>query len=395
MGACVLEEPRQVLLFTGKSDTVELLNKAFVIAPAEAERAFRALFRAFPHVRRIRVEVLFPPSALHCPKLVLFASNHMVVDLPPTVDEYRASLGKRRRRTLRESMNRLARDFPELTTEVFPSAGDDRAPKLFKQLLEWKTARFRERGLKTYWDEYPEMVDSFLALLRRRGEVHLTTVSGDSVALAFVFPVGEAICAQESAFDPVYGRYGLGTFSQHWVMCSAISRGYASVNMLWGGEKHKSHFAATPRLASAIVVFRDRRAFLSSAQTWAITWRSCTSAGEQAVLAGTSRGRPSAQEPAIMNVARALTRPTRAATAPAAAMLAREPGNDGTSRGCPGTDCGRVEPGRPACARVPDLDPGREPRWTPGPLRPFSQRALDAKSRIPSSNWRDSRRATC
>jgi hypothetical protein len=274
MGACVLEQPRHVLLFTGKSDTVEVLNKAFVIAPADAERAFQALFRAFPHVRRIRVEVLFPPSALHSPKLVLFSSNHMVVDLPPTVDEYRASLGKRMRRTLRESTNRLARDFPELTTEVFPSAGDDRAPTLFKQLLEWKTARFRERGLKTYWDEYPEMVDSFLALLRRRGEVHLTTVSGDSVALAFVFPVGGAICAQESAFASAYGRYGLGTLSQHWVMCSAISRRYASVNMLWGGETHKSHFAATPRVASAIVVFRDRRALLSSAQTWAITWRS-------------------------------------------------------------------------------------------------------------------------
>jgi CelD/BcsL family acetyltransferase involved in cellulose biosynthesis len=274
MGACVLERPRHVLLFTGKGDTVEVLNKAFVMAPADAERAFQALFRAFPHVRRIRVEVLFPPSSLHCPKLVLFASNHMVVDLPPTADEYRASLGKRMRKTLRQSMNRLARDFPELTTDVFPSAGDDRAPTLFKQLLEWKTARFAERGLKTYWDEYPEMVESFLALLRRRGEVHLTTVSGDSVALAFVFPVGDAICAQESAFDPAYGRYGLGTLSQHWVMCSAISRKYATVNMLWGGETHKSHFAATPRLASAIVVFRDRRAFLSSAQTWAITWRS-------------------------------------------------------------------------------------------------------------------------
>jgi CelD/BcsL family acetyltransferase involved in cellulose biosynthesis len=281
MGACVLEEPRQVLLFTGTSDTVEVLNKAFVIAPADAERAFQALFRSFPHVRRIRVEVLFPPSALHRPKLVLFASNHMVVDLPPTVDEYRASLGKRMRKTLRESRNRLARDLPELTTEVFPSAGDERAATLFKKLLEWKTARFRERGLKTYWDEHPDMVDSFLALLRRRGEVHLTTVSGESVALAFVFPVGTAICAQESAFDSAYGRYGLGTLSQHWVVCSAISRGYASVNMLWGGEAHKSHFAATPRLASAIVVFRDHRAFLSSAQTWAIAWRSVRRQGDK------------------------------------------------------------------------------------------------------------------
>ena len=95
------------------------------------------------------------------------------------------------RKTLRQSLNRLVRDFPELTTEVFPSADDDRVPTLFKQLLEWKTARFRERGLETYWDQYPDMVDSFLALLDRRGEVHHTTIRGDSVAVVFIFPVGD------------------------------------------------------------------------------------------------------------------------------------------------------------------------------------------------------------
>jgi len=274
MGACVLDEPRHVLLFTGKGDTVEVLNKAFLIAPADAERAFQALFRAFPHVRRIRIEVLFPPSALHCSKLVLFASNHMVVDLPPTEDKYFASLGKSMRKNLRQYTNRLRRDFPDLATEVLSAPGDERVPALLDQLLEWKTARFRERGLKTYWEEHPEMVDSFLELLRRRGEVHVTTVSGKSAALVFTFPVGDGMCAEEWAFDPAYSRYRLGIVSQYWVACDAISRGYASVNMLWGTEEHKSHFAATPRLASAIVVFRDRRTFLSSAQTWSITWRS-------------------------------------------------------------------------------------------------------------------------
>jgi hypothetical protein len=272
MGACLLDEPRHVLLFTGKGDLIEVLNKSFAIAPADVERACQALYRAFPHVRRVRIEVMFPPSELRRRNLVVVASNHMIVSLPSTEDDYFASLGKSTRKSLRLYFNRLARDFPDLTTEVFPSPGDDRVPALFHQLLEWKNARFREHGMTTYWEEHPGMVASFLALLERRGQVHLTTISGESAALAFTFPVGSGVCAEESAFDPAYGHYRLGTISQYWVTCDAISRGYATLNMLWGTEGHKSHFGATPHLASTVVIFRDNLAFFSSKQTWQLTW---------------------------------------------------------------------------------------------------------------------------
>ena len=78
MGACVLEKPRHVLLFIGKGTTVEVLNKAFAIAPEDARRACRALCRAFPHVRRIHFEVMFAPSTLALPARVLHHTDHMV-----------------------------------------------------------------------------------------------------------------------------------------------------------------------------------------------------------------------------------------------------------------------------------------------------------------------------
>lgn len=273
MGACLLEEPRHVLVFTGKGDTVEILNKAFPIAAADVERACQALFRAFPHARRVRVEVMFPPSELRGPKLVLVRTNHMIVKLPSSEDEYLASLGKSTRKKLRQHMNRLARDFPDVTTEVLSSAGDERVPALFDKLVEWKNARFKERGRTTYWEDYPEMTGSFLTLLKRRGEVHHTTISGETAALAFTFPVGNVMCSQETAFDPAYGRYRLGNISQLWVASDAISRGFSALNLLWGTETHKSLFGATPEQASTLVIFRDARSFLSAKQTWSVAWR--------------------------------------------------------------------------------------------------------------------------
>jgi hypothetical protein len=132
MGACILERPRHVLLFTGTGETVEVLNKTFAIAPLDAERACQALLHCFPHVRRIHLEVMFPPAALRLPKRILYETDHMVVDLPATQEEYVASLGKSTRKNLRRYERRLMRDFPDLATKVLPST-DARTPGLLAQ----------------------------------------------------------------------------------------------------------------------------------------------------------------------------------------------------------------------------------------------------------------------
>ena len=176
------------------------------------------------------------------------------------------------RRNMRNYENRLKRDFPDLTTTVFPS--DERSPELFARFLDWKTSRFRAHGRETYWENDPALRDRFLELLRRRGEVHVTSIEGSQAAILFVFPVGDVMCAQESAFDPAYDHHRLGLVTQYWVARDAVDRGFRALNLLWGAGEHKARFGATPRRATALSIFRDQGSRLWSAdEAWEVASR--------------------------------------------------------------------------------------------------------------------------
>ena len=151
-----------------KGDTLEVLNKAFEIAPQDARRACTALFRAVPRARRIHLEVMFPPAELRLPLRTRYVTDHMMIDLPDTVDAYYASLGRSMRRNLRSARNHLRRDHPDAATAIVV-AGDD-GSALLEDFLTWKRARFGEKGSTTYWDDKPDLVGRFVELLRQRGE---------------------------------------------------------------------------------------------------------------------------------------------------------------------------------------------------------------------------------
>ena len=264
-GACLLEDPRHVLLFTVAGDTIEVLNKFFDIAPEDAARACKALFRALPQARRIHLEVKFPPAGLRLPKRVLYATDHMVIPLPTTVEEYTASLGKRTRSNLRQYERRLRRDHPDVTLSVQPVEG--RSEELFRQFFAWKTERFEPRHLTTYWRDNPAFAARFVQLLGDRGEAYEAAVDGGTAALWFVFMIGESMYSYQGSFDPRYEPYAIGTLMHYWVACDAIRRGAARVHLGWGPASHNAfmrRFGAVPVTATRLSVFRSQTARLYS-----------------------------------------------------------------------------------------------------------------------------------
>jgi hypothetical protein len=252
-GACLLDDPRHVLLFHVVDDTVEVLNKVFAISPADAERACRALFRAFPRAQRIHIEVMFGPDELHLPKRVLYWTDHLVIDLPSSVEDYRASLGKRTRANIRTNENRLRRDFPSLTTEL--AVTGDRSRELFDLFVAWKVSHFAARQRTTIWEEKPDRIDRFVELLSRCGEAYVTTIDAKPVAIAFVSLVGDALFKHQSSYDPAYQPYRLGQVADYWVVCDAVARGARRLDVGWGFEEHKRHLGATPQRATRLSVF--------------------------------------------------------------------------------------------------------------------------------------------
>ena len=261
-GACVLERPRHVLLFYQVKDTLETLNKECAIAPRDAERACRALFRAFPHSHRIHLEVMFAPAELRLPKRVLYGADHMVIDLPATVDAYTASLGRKTRQQVRRSQRAIEKEQGPIAVETVAPAVE--ADELISTLVSWKNLRFNARGQTTLWQEDPAAARYVAELARRRGRVRIASIAGARAAIQFLFPVGKSMYVMQSGFDPKFSTYGLGLLETYNVACEAIEEGFLRLSLLWGGEQHKAHLGARPRRATRVSVFRSQTARIHS-----------------------------------------------------------------------------------------------------------------------------------
>ena len=251
-GACTLTEPRHVLLFTLENGTIEILNKAFRMAPGDAKRACLALFRAFPNVHRVHLEVMFPARELALPSRVLYHADHQFIGLPSTIEEYRASIGHTRKR-LNRFQNRLSRDFPDLSTQVLVAG--ERSEELFDTFLAWKEARFKALGRQVFWHMVPGLRERYVELLRLRGEAHVTVIDGRMAAIILTFPVGEALYGEQTSFDPRYEDYSLGFVASYLLVCNAIERGARYCGLMWGDEEFKARLGAHPVRATRLSVF--------------------------------------------------------------------------------------------------------------------------------------------
>ena len=261
-GACVLERPRHVVLFHHAGDTVDILNKSFACAPEDASRICRALFRCLPGVQRIHLSVMFPPHELGFPWRVLEGLDHMIIDLPGSVDEYYDSLGKRTRKNVRWYQNRLSRAHPDVSVEVVKPG--PRSRELVDRLIEWKIQRFRVRGRLTYWETDPTLAERVSDLLRRCGEARVTHIAGREAAIDICFRVGETAYIYEGAHDPQYDEFCLGFLTFYWYVCSAVESGATRVNALEGTEGSKVPLGAQPVRTTSLSVFRSQSARLRS-----------------------------------------------------------------------------------------------------------------------------------
>jgi hypothetical protein len=270
-GACILQDPRHVLLFRAAKDTVDVLNKAFPMAPADAGRACAALFRALPRARRIHLEVLFPPAQLTLPKRALYWADDLVVDLPATVAEYTASLGKSTRKNLRNFENRLRRQCPDVTTETFVVG--DRSEAVMALFLRWHLARLGGRGIVSGYESRAEQPAQVAALIGELGRAQVTTIEGSPAAIEFVFHVGREATLYAGSFDERFADLHLGFLSTYWAICQAIREGALRCHLLWSTDYYKSLLGAKPVRATRLSVFCTQLARVYSLREGAETAR--------------------------------------------------------------------------------------------------------------------------
>ena len=251
-----------VLLFRIETDRVLVLTEMFRLDEALAVAFCRSLFARYPapHAIVFNAIVMAAPPPLPCQHFA-FSENY-VLALPPSVDAYRAALGKSTRKTLRGYRNRLLRDYPRFEWRACSAAELPAQAQraLVAQLQAFKQESMAARGKQARIDA--QDTARMLTMAAESGLFGLGTVDGRLCAGSLACRIGDNYVMLLSAADPALSDYRLGLLSCYWSICDCIQRAGRECHLLWGRYQYKEQLLARPQALHFLKIYRSRSRML-------------------------------------------------------------------------------------------------------------------------------------
>jgi hypothetical protein len=243
-----------IFLFTLSARSVQVLNEMIALERAEVERFASHIFNRFSGVDII----LFNAVAAGFTRLALPFQRHrmsedIVLTMPPTAQEYLASLGKSTRKTIKGYSNRLRRAFPSFRYQVFEGGQVD--VRHILDIIAFKRQRLAARNKASGIDQ--EETQRLIALVRRYGLVGVATIDGRICAGAISCRVGGHYFMLLSAHDPQYDSYRLGMLCCYFAVCDCIARGGSECHFLRGRYGYKTMLLGQRRDFHRLLIYRS------------------------------------------------------------------------------------------------------------------------------------------
>ncbi|HXH22921.1 MAG TPA: GNAT family N-acetyltransferase, partial [Dehalococcoidia bacterium] len=177
------------------------------------------------------------------------------VDLPPTWDDYLATLSKKDRHELRRKLRRLHDGAGEVTLEVHADQASVNAA--MEDFLHLHTISRQDKA-DFMTGAMPSFFRRMASAMAREGLVRLFTlrVGGKAAASVFCFDAGCCLYMYNSGYDPEYAGLSVGLLSKAMVLQWAIENGKESLDFLRGNEPYKYDLGARDRGVYQLTVRR-------------------------------------------------------------------------------------------------------------------------------------------
>jgi hypothetical protein len=242
------------LLFHVSGPDVIVLNEQIVLGKEEIERFVQFVFEQNPCARRVLFPAISPHfQTLACPYSATLWTSDIVLSLPKTEAEYRASLGKSTRSSLKRYSNKIRKEHPSFQFEVIPSGRVDAA--LIDTLLSLNKARIEKRNQAA--DIGQNDTRCMQELLEKCGFVALIKIQNEIVAGAVNFQFGSNYFLHLLSHDSRFDRYGLGTLCCFLGICECIRRGGSEYHFLWGQYEYKYRLLGEQRDFAKLTIYRS------------------------------------------------------------------------------------------------------------------------------------------
>ncbi len=252
----VLHGGEQILIASVDGCKARILTRFVPIAASVIDAGCRALFRVFPQVQRIHVELMGDPHALTVPWRLIETGEDYIIELPKTPDEYTSSLGRSTRQNSNQQRNRLFRQNPRAewaclhATEVDDALIDETVDRVLDRLRE-------QHGVTSSWEQNPRDRDHLKQLVHLFGLAVVLREEGHTIAACLGFLLGTHAWAFVHSFDPHYADYRPGRLCDIEMARKAIEQGCTHLHYGWTFGHYKTLLGAVRHENHGCTVYRS------------------------------------------------------------------------------------------------------------------------------------------
>lgn len=242
-----------IFLLERQAHAVRVINEGMRIDGDTLSRFAQHVFSSFVGVRMITFHAVqadidacaFPLQRVAC-------TANIVLTLPPSREEYLASLGKNMRRNLRRYMDKLLRSHPSFRYEVHEKEAVQE--QHVRDILQLNRARIAGKNKSFAIDDEEEKI---IALAKTCGMVGVATIDGRVCAGAVGYLVGDHYFFKIIAHDPQYNEFSAGILCCYLTICACIERGCKEYNFMWNEYEYKFALGAFRRELDHLVLYRS------------------------------------------------------------------------------------------------------------------------------------------
>ena len=249
------DQTTALLLYRRNGRIVRVLNEGIPLTMDEAQRFADHIFTRYADTAAVQLRAVeMPPAPVQLLVQRVECEQDSVLTLPASKEEYLSSLGPRTRALLKNRLNKLKREHPDMAFHITEQGQID--PQHVRTVLALHRARVRNRRDAIQIDADEE--NRIIQMAARCGLLGVLTVDGRCCAGSICYRNGDVVSARFLGHDADYDVYRMGVLCAYLTCAECIARrGLRQFNFGWGKEAYKSRLGGQARTLSDVVIYRD------------------------------------------------------------------------------------------------------------------------------------------
>jgi hypothetical protein len=243
--------PKVILLFSRNRRQIDVLNEMIELNQAEISRFAQYVFDNISGIDIIYFKAIhselnqftFPIQKHH-------SKSTYLISLPGSIEEYRASIGKKTLTGIRYQTNKVARNFPSFTSATYYDEEIDEAHIL--EIIRLSQLRINSDDPTFSYD-----APAICRLAKNCGFVQVIFIKGRVCAGTVNYRVGASYFGEVLGQHPEYRKYGLGKICVYQTICESISHGGNRFYLGGGAFDFKTHLRGVLVEMDEIKIYRS------------------------------------------------------------------------------------------------------------------------------------------